>query len=416
MLIIYKFQRRMHHIPEVRLTRGTHDLRERLNKQKRKYERILIDTMDPDLRWKMDENVLFEPLPKDERRHKYVEDFVRHRDFHTIPEAIASNREARRLMARRRVCLPLILQSKKGPIEVMACPDTGSDNNIVSLKLAKDLGLHLENVDEPKEFMLANGKKVTPLRKSSLPYSFGPGNPTVSQYLVVYVLDTLVVPIVLGIPFLQETETFTKLKDLLVAQIVPAADDLRVNCVHAQAPKRGIVCRLDSFVTCAKADTGSDLDLVSLQFAEKRGFVVHPGCERLEFADGSRGQTFGSLLVTFEVGELDSVRGFQPCARKREWEFHVLDNLPSDVVIGQSTLEDLEVLDQGIGSLIRMPPAGLSDCQIIRHIGRIERIIGTGLKTIGGIFSDSKDKTRSRRYSKASQDLLSILTKGLFRY
>jgi hypothetical protein len=40
---------------------------------------------------------------------------------------------------RRRLCLPLVFEGRKGPTTVLACPDSGSDWNVMALETAKPL-------------------------------------------------------------------------------------------------------------------------------------------------------------------------------------------------------------------------------------------------------------------------------------
>jgi hypothetical protein len=54
-------------------------------------------------------------------------------------------------------------------------------------------------------------------------------------------------------------------------------------------------------VGCANPYTGSDLDLVSYQYAKTR-FSIEPAKETVMFADGSIDHTCGILRTSFTVG------------------------------------------------------------------------------------------------------------------
>jgi len=291
---------------------------------------------------------------------------------------------------------------------VMACPDTGSHENIVPLALATRLGLHIDRDlldDGDRAFALANGKVVQSLGIASLRCAFGaPGvvNSASAETaeLVAHVFESLAVPAIIGAAFLEETETFTKHRNRLVEELMPAMQSLRVSAVGK--PRKGLICRLDTFVGCANADTGSDLDLVSPEFVQQRGLRVKEGVEILQFADGSWGSTSGSIDVNFAIGNLNMERGFVTRGRALDVEFFILGNLTSDILVGQDTLEELNVLGQNADLFIdSLPQPGLSDCNIIRHIGTVERTARSALKALYGIFTgrNRQDSPPSSRTS-----------------
>ncbi|KAM0512462.1 hypothetical protein ACHAPE_008785 [Trichoderma viride] len=186
--------------------------------------------------------------------------------------------------------------------------------------------------------------------------------------------------LIMGVDFLQETETLSKHKDRLIEQFIPAMQSLRVNSVGK--PKRGLNCRLGTFVGCATVDTGSDLDLVSPAFAESRAYKIEPEVEKVEFADCSVGYTLGVVKTSFVVGSM-SASEFHPRGEAIELDLFVLDNLTSDILIGQDTIDGLDIFNLHNESLIpSIPRPGESDINIIRHIGSIERRATTLWKKI----------------------------------
>ncbi|KAK3297132.1 uncharacterized protein B0H64DRAFT_391423 [Chaetomium fimeti] len=299
-------------------------------------------------------------------------------------------RETTRRKEKKRFALPIIIDGETESVAVMACPDTGSFESIIPLELAKQLGLQVSPVEE--SFALANGKVVKSLGIATVRCSFGtPGvvKAEASKRLkfTVHVFETLAVPAIIGSSFLDETETFTKHRDRLVEQRVTALQSLRVCSIGK--PRKGLVCRLDSFVGCANADTGSDLDLVSPKFVHQRGLKIRDDIYMiLEFADGSTGRTRGSIDVRFAIGNVDNERGFVPRGSELDLEFFILDDLTSDILVGQDTLEEMHVISEN-GDLVidSVPQPGLSDCNIIRHIGSVERTAISALRTVKKIFS-----------------------------
>lgn len=282
--------------------------------------------------------------------------------------------------------------------EVTACPDSGSDENIISLELVQDLGLKTEetNSDEPRQFTVANGNTVTAVGKVSTRCSFAAGTPseTTSLECVFHVFNTLAVPLIMGLDFLQQTETLSKHRNRLVEQPAPAMQALRVNSVGR--PKRSLVCRLDTYVGCATVDTGSDLDLVNPAFVKARGYKIEPAFEQLEFADCSVGYTSGVVKTSFVVGSVNPL-GFRPRGETIDLELFVLDSLNADILVGQDTVDTLDIFNLHNESLIpSMPRLGESDINIIRHIGRLEQGTANLWKkiksTLGGNPSGSSGK------------------------
>ncbi|RYP25877.1 hypothetical protein DL768_011641 [Monosporascus sp. mg162] len=279
-----------------------------------------------------------------------------------------------------------------GHIQVTACPDTGSDETIISLELTNRLSLEIKP-SEGKSFSLANGTIVAAVGQTQLQYCFASDSKrdTEDYWCTAYVFSSLVVPVIMGASLLKETKTLTKYRDRMVEEFVPVMQALRVNSVGK--PKQSVVCRLDSFVGCANPDTGSDLDLVRPEFCEERAFVIEPTEEVLvvQFADGSTANTLGAVQVPFSVGNLDPVKGFMSRGQTLDTVFHVLENLSSDILIGQDTIEELDLFNRHADSLLEgAPPVGISDCNIIRVIGTLERLAKKKIESAKAHFRKEK--------------------------
>ncbi|KAK3681002.1 hypothetical protein B0T22DRAFT_523786 [Podospora appendiculata] len=183
----------------------------------------------------------------------------------------------------------------------------------------------------------------------------------------------------MGLEFLSSTETHTKHRDWLVEQVIPSAQALSVNSVGR--PGRNLICRLSSYIGLASADTGSDLDLVSLQFASTRAFHMEPALHQIQFADGSMGFTSGIIRARFSVGSVSETKGFVPSGETADRDFYVLQSLTSDIIVGQETLEMFGVFRTHADSLIPGSlTLGMSDANIIRYIGKLERKVTNAVK------------------------------------
>ncbi|KAH7324250.1 hypothetical protein B0I35DRAFT_423796 [Stachybotrys elegans] len=302
--------------------------------------------------------------------------------------SIPTFKQRRSRHVRKRLGLPLLVRRSTVAIEVMGCPDSGSDTNIMSLELATQLGLELRQPGENGDrFSLANGKHVRSIGQTSAKCSFlndsSPGSPLLE--CIFNVFQTLAVPMILGMEFLLETETLTKHTDRMVEQLVPAMQSLRVNSIGK--PRQSLVCRLDRHIGCANIDTGSDLDFVSPQFAQSRGFAVTPEFAELEFADSSKGYTLGVTKAPLCIGNLDSLDKFIPSDSSIDLEFYVLENLNADILLGLDTIEELKIFELHTDLFVpSLPRLGESDINIIRHIGNVERKTSWLFQRFKGMF------------------------------
>lgn len=277
--------------------------------------------------------------------------------------------------ARKRLGLPLIVFTATKEESIIACPDSGSDDNIMSREIAEKLNLQIKKVQDssPSTFVLANGRTISAVGEVSLKCAFKQGSPATALIeCVFYVFQTLAVPMIMGIQFLYSTETLTKHRDRLVEELVPSTRPLRVCSVGRS--KKDVVCRVGNYVGCATADTGSELDLVSPEFAASRAFDVEDMCVELEFADRSTGYTMGMIKTAFSIGHASDIQEFIPRSEEISLEFFILDNLNADILVGTDTIQDLQAFSSHEDCFIpAIPRLGQSDLNIIRYIGAVER-------------------------------------------
>ena len=258
----------------------------------------------------------------------------------------------------------------------MSCPDSGSDQSFLSLDLAKKLNLVINPVSEASpRFVLASGTVAEAVGSAHVNGKFlrGPGSSSNVWFFMFYVFRKLAVPAIMGLTFLQMTETLTKNRGRLIQQPVDIPQAFRINCVGL--PKNLIICTLDQHAACANADSGSDLDLISSRFAKSRALQVRSRIEEVMFADGSLGYTTGVAQASFSVGTTseDETVGFVANSDALELEFHVLDSLTSDVIVGEDTIKELKIFTDHEISFIPSITSGQSDMNIIRHIRSVHR-------------------------------------------
>ncbi|KAI0870664.1 hypothetical protein GGS24DRAFT_474494 [Hypoxylon argillaceum] len=287
-------------------------------------------------------------------------------------------RRLRNARTRKRYKLLVVIEGLSGSSEVLALPDTGSDENIISLDLVRATGLSLIYINKLcTTFVLANGKTVQSIGQVVTKLAFArPSAGSPAMDCLFHVFQTLVVPLIVGMGFLEETETLTAHRDRLFEELMPAMQNLSVSSVGR--PRRQLLCQIDQHVSLATADTGSDLDLVSPEFATSKNFDIAPAFEKIEFADGSFGMTCGVIEATLRIGSSDLGRGLLSSwnATTIERDFYILDNLTSSIVIGIDTLQELGVFSQKSECLFSSANTddGGPDANVIRYVGRFESV------------------------------------------
>ncbi|CAH0057798.1 unnamed protein product [Clonostachys solani] len=293
----------------------------------------------------------------------------------TIDKTVQPRALLREISSRRRKVLPMMFETKCERISIAACPDTGSDVNIISLETARRLGFSSDiRKTEEVDFRLANNQPIKAIGQVDIACSFGAGTPWHDQslYCIFQIFNSLSVPLIMGMQFLEMTETYSKYQDRLVEETVPRMHSLQISSVGR--PRKSLICRLNAFVSLATADTGSDIDLISADYARSRGFQIDEVFHNIMLADGTVEQTCGLIRSSFTVGLVDDVRGFISKSQNISIDFFVLSNLSSDVLIGQDTIEELNIFANYSESFVpNISLTGESDVNIIRYIGKAER-------------------------------------------
>ncbi|CAF3528883.1 unnamed protein product [Fusarium graminearum] len=289
---------------------------------------------------------------------------------------------------RKRRVLPLVLQGPLGiTAKLEACADSGSDENIISLEVARQMKLQIRP-EGAKPFALANGKVVDAVGLVKLDCGFAAGTPLPSDTVacLFYVFNTLAVPLIMGMGFLTETKTLSEHTDRLIEQVVSEMQALKVNSVGNN--KCSAPCRLNDLAGYAVVDTGSDLNFVHPRVVEEGKFAIEPASVYLEFADCSIGMTSGVINTTFSIGCEDQPKLNRSLA---DQQFYILDDLNTDILIGQDTTEDLQVMTSLREELSIM--SADSAVNIIRLKGNLEqRIRGIGRRFRNVLSTSSQQK------------------------
>ena len=102
------------------------------------------------------------------------------------------------------------------------------------------------------------------------------------------------------------------------------------------------------------------------------------------FADGSIDHTCGVLRPLFTVGHVADDPEFVARGKTLSLNFYVLDGLTSDILVGQDTLETLNVFAEHMTSFIPgIPRLGGLDINIIQLISNFESSTRDRLRDAG---------------------------------
>lgn len=324
--------------------------------------------------------------------------------------------------ARKRLYLPVRLETMLGNLRIDASADSGSDENVMSLSAAKRLGFDLtRGSSEVQTFALANGRSVTSLGSFEARYAFDRSSvPKVAAYAscMFYVLQTLATEVIMGMAFLEETKTLTEHRNRLVERTVAMPQTLRVNSFGR--PRKQLSCRLYEHLVCANVDSGSDLDLINPAFARSRALHIIPGEEEIMFADGSLAYTSGSVVAQFSIVQVDSndARGIITRSEIVSLEFFVLEDLSADVLIGHDTIRDFDVFNMCADCLVpTIRTTGEPDMNVVMHLRTVQRAVSGALGRVRRSSNtyDEDDEVEiddARQNARQSADLERIPVEG----
>ncbi|KUJ13201.1 uncharacterized protein LY89DRAFT_154980 [Mollisia scopiformis] len=254
--------------------------------------------------------------------------------------------------------------------EQIACPDSGSEKNIMSEAFALENGFEItRKVTDIKPFELGNGKKV---------WSIGRVKTTVKllshtlrkRLRWFYVFATCPVPLILGMSFLAEAKILIKNRHMLETcpeEFATLSSLLWIGSPRekGESPCNRIKCTLDGKKVMAVADTGSDLNFMCPNCAEREGFHVDGRDEariQVQLGDGSVAETIGQVYIhNLSLDWREPVTKLSQPARSSIREglssssevpeescgtiFHVLPGLGCDVILGRDVLDETDAFN-----------------------------------------------------------------------
>ena len=228
----------------------------------------------------------------------------------------------------RKVDLPMIIQGST----FISRPDSGSEENIIAADVLPTLDVKVDTAPEHcKEFRIANGRSVWALGRITVNCTFAK-DCTVELRCVFYVFQTLTSALIMGMPFLGGTQTLIKHQHRLQPRTIPSYRPVQISSLNS--PRKRLYCLVDSQPRLANADTGSEIDVMSLDYALKRGFsmtAVGLSSSTVQFADGSTSELVGKVRVLIVLGT--------PEGPRVTTTFYVLDGLTCDILFGEDFLD-----------------------------------------------------------------------------
>jgi hypothetical protein len=257
--------------------------------------------------------------------------------FTTRGAKAAANRLAKATkyaVSRKHVLYEPSLPARLAGHHVSAFPDTGAAANLISLEYARGLGLSIDYTTA-RHVKNAIGALIGVVGTTTLPFSFE--GERKSYQLEFNVIRHAVHDVVIGNPFLNYTETFTRyahrIKRKLRKSCLP-----RLCFLESQQQVSGWI---NGTHVNAVPDTGAEVSVMSASFAKKQGFVVDKSRAHripLALADGSTVKTTG---VVKNLRWLFGSSAVSHCL-----DVYVLKGLETDLVLNYTFLHDTDAFNK----------------------------------------------------------------------
>jgi hypothetical protein len=306
----------------------------------------------------------------------------------------------------RRRGLPLLLEANGGLQEVMTCYDTGTHDNHMSRAKAIEMGYIINPSPDPKAgFELPNGKIIKAVGYVIVAVQFARqvGSEAAEMTCRFNVFERLALPVLIGMTFLQATETITKYTSRMVDLPTTWKRSLRL-CAVGNATNQ-VACTIDGRRVSAAADTGSEIALVSGAYAMKHGLLRNYSCEELELADGSLKYTSGFADVTVRVSNdriLPLGTKFWEIPRTKRVRFHVLKSLRFDLILDEETIDDLGIFVDGLATIMATASSIMPSLSTIIHLRSVEASLAQTSERVGKRTKELCTSLRSKYTSMFS--------------
>ena len=216
----------------------------------------------------------------------------------------------------------------------IASYDTGAENNIISEELVRKQGLQVDAIKPGQGiFQLANGKKVSSIGRVTTWCAFARDS-AVKMQCSFYVWKKLAGPgMIMGRAFLEATKTLSSFRHRLQARTSKLRMPmLREISSQTDESSTRLLCSINGHRTHVNPDTGSDLDVMSLRFAYESKYDIDTTIRKnVQLGDGTIVETVGQVHnLSVSLGHISHYKTFD-----------ILPQLASDIILGETTLEEL---------------------------------------------------------------------------
>ncbi|KAI1800582.1 hypothetical protein F4811DRAFT_21836 [Daldinia bambusicola] len=181
-------------------------------------------------------------------------------------------------------------------IPINALPDSGSGIDAVSESFAKQHGLTIEPTDTQKIY-LPGGNRTESIGRTVGHFKFKGESQSYRREF--RVLRKSMYDLVLGRRFLTETKTLTDFQHRIKKSYRPCIQKGNRLFLMDESPKDRLCCTINGCRASAFPDTGSDLMIISGDYARRNAFVVHREEKyrtQIQLIDGSTIHTDGMVL------------------------------------------------------------------------------------------------------------------------
>lgn len=218
-----------------------------------------------------------------------------------------------------------------------AVADSGASFSVISQELAGTLGLHTD-MASAVSVCLPSGRMIRTLGKTAGVFRFS--GEEESYTLLCIVLEKCAHPLVLGSQFLRATHTLTKYTNRVKNVF---SNILGLNFMGVlEAEQHLLHGYLNGQSVDVVPDTGSDIMAMSLQFALQLDLTIYVGHQNrttVQFIDGSEAWTIGMVRGV----KWDFLDSWRYALDREEYEFHVIQHLPVDVIVNNDFIQKFKV-------------------------------------------------------------------------
>jgi hypothetical protein len=254
-------------------------------------------------------------------------------------------------------------------VPVNALPDTGSPVDAISEDFAKQHGLRIKATNT-QSIRLLGGYRAESVGRVVSHFKFQGENHAYCREF--HVLRQSIYDVVLGRNFLNQTKTLTEFYRRIVKRVRPCVQNGNRLFLLDESPKDCLRCTVNGSEASAFPDTGSELMLVSGDFARRSKFNVRRGAKyrrQVELIDGSTVLTDGMVLNAelqfdapptssqeLDYGQyLDYTAGLSSLLNRGAnatakttfiCDLHVIEDLPCDIILSSEFIFENQVFSR----------------------------------------------------------------------